>query len=160
MLLIRWWWKVGYRDPEHNSRSNERQSKGSFYGIKIHVISTYYKAFVLNWVIWQTMPRFSEVVLLLVSFTLLPLLFVNGSQVLRPAVNYKLSQRNAVPVIRGLLFSRQQCESGFNVCSGSITGCCPVTWKCCSSSSFSSTILSFSPVADLVNFLRWRLLSA
>ena len=104
------------------------------------------------------MPRFSEVVLLLVSFMLLPSLFVNGLQELRPTVNYnlKLTRRNAV--IRGLLFSRQlECDPGFNVCE--TISCCPLAWNCCSSSSFPSTLPSFSP-SLILNFLRWRLLWA
>ena len=85
------------------------------------------------------MPRFSKV-LLLVSFTLLSSLFVNGIQELSPTVNYKHSRRNGV--IRGLLVSRQDvCDPGFVGCEA--TGCCPVSWNCCISSSFPSTISFF-----------------
>ena len=101
------------------------------------------------------MPRFSEVVLLLVSFTLLPSLIVNGFQELSRTVNYKYTRRDAV--IRGLLFSRD-CSPGLNVCE--IVGCCPASWECCAGSSYPSTILSFSSsIADL-NFLRFHMLSA
>jgi len=71
------------------------------------------------------MRGFSEA-LLLVAFTLLPSLFVNGQ--LRQTSSFKPVRRNSV--LRGLLVSRQGvCDPGFVGCEA--TGCCPVGWNCC-----------------------------
>jgi len=72
------------------------------------------------------MRGFSEA-LLLVAFTLLPSLFVNGQE-LHSTSNFKPVRRNSV--LRGLLVSRQGvCDPGFVGCEA--TGCCPTGWNCC-----------------------------
>ena len=84
------------------------------------------------------MRGFSES-LLLVAFTLLPSLFVNGQ--LHQTSSFKPVRRNSV--LRGLLISRQGvCDPGFVGCEA--TGCCPTGWNCCVGSSIHSQLFFFS----------------
>ena len=94
----------------------------------------------------STMQRPTELLLLLVTFTL-PLFFVNGLQQLgelQPSIKNDSLQTEAL--IGGLLYPRQFfCNPGFGICETRF--CCPVNWHCCRGSSLSPS-LSLVPLSN------------